>query len=295
MRRPTFDLDVLRTFVTGVEFNSFAKAADRLGRSTSAVSAQLKKLEEQIGTPVLAKSGRGLILTPIGESLLSHARRLLELNDGIFQTMHESQSAGTIRLGFQEDFGEHFLSEILRRFVQTYPMVNLEVRIARNAELLALIESAGLDLALTWDTGHTSPYATPLGETQMHWIGARDMPLFTSLADSPLPLIMFDAPCVLRSAATQALDAAQIPWRIALTSPSVGGIWAAVAAGLGLTLRTRIGLPSHLTVISGLPPVPSLGYVLHSGGEDPTPAIKQLAALIKTSLQEQSFSFAVPK
>ena len=81
MRRPAFDLDVLRTFVTGVQLNSFAKAADRLGRSTSAVSAQLKKLEQQIGTPVLAKSGRGLTLTPMGESLLSHARRLLELND----------------------------------------------------------------------------------------------------------------------------------------------------------------------------------------------------------------------
>lgn len=120
MRRPTFDLDVLRTFVTGVEFNSFAKAADRLGRSTSAVSAQLKKLEEQIGTPVLAKSGRGLVLTPIGESLLSHARRLLELNDSIFHSVHQSQTAGTLRLGLQEDFGEHFLSDILRRFVQTY-------------------------------------------------------------------------------------------------------------------------------------------------------------------------------
>lgn len=293
MRRPTFDLDVLRTFVTGVEFNSFAKAADRLGRSTSAVSAQLKKLEEQIGTPVLTKSGRGLVLTPVGESLLSHARRLLELNDGIFQTLHESQTAGTIRLGLQEDFGEHLLSQILRRFVQAYPMVTLEVRIARNAELLALVESAGLDLALTWDTGQTSPYATRLGETQMHWIGARDTLALTPLADSPLPLIMFDAPCVLRTTATQALDAAQVPWRIALTSPSVAGIWAAVAAGLGLTLRTRIGLPSHLTVISGLPPVPSLGYVLHSSEEDPTPAVKQLAELIKTSLQEQTYGFAV--
>lgn len=258
MRRPTFDLDVLRTFVTGVEFNSFAKAADRLGRSTSAVSAQLKKLEEQVGTPVLTKSGRGLVLTPTGETLLSHARRLLELNDSIFQTLHESQTAGTVRLGLQEDFGEHFLSDILRRFVQTYPSVNLEVRIARNAELLALLESADLDLALTWDTGHLSPYATRLGETQMHWIGARDVPLLAALDDSSLPLIMFDAPCVLRSAATQALDAAQIPWRIALTSPSVGGIWAAVAAGLGLTLRTRIGLPSHLTVVSGLPPCQAL-------------------------------------
>lgn len=258
MRRPTFDLDVLRTFVTGVEFNSFARAADRLGRSTSAVSAQLKKLEEQVGTPILAKSGRGLALTPTGETLLSHARRLLELNDGIFQTLRESQTAGTIRLGLQEDFGEHFLSDILRRFVQTYPRVNLEVRIARNAELLALVERSNLDLALTWDTGHTSPYATHLGETQMHWIGARDTPLLTAFDDSPLPLILFDAPCLLRSAATQALDAAHIPWRIALTSPSVGGIWAAVAAGLGLTLRTRIGLPSHLTVVSGLPPCQAL-------------------------------------
>lgn len=295
MRRPTFDLDVLRTFIAGVEYNSFAKAADRLGRSTSAVSAQLKKLEEQIGTPVLTKSGRGLALTPTGETLLSHARRLLELNDSIFQTLHECQAAGTIRLGLQEDFGEHFLSEILRRFVQSYPRVNLEVRIARNAELLALVDSANLELALTWDTGHPSPYATPLGETQMHWIGSRDTPLLMALDGSPLPLIVFDAPCVLRSAATQALDAAQIPWRIALTSPSVGGIWAAVAAGLGLTLRTRIGLPSHLTVVSGLPPVPSLGYVLHSGSDDPTPAIQQLAALIKASLQEQAFSFAVIK
>jgi len=290
MRRPTFDLDVLRTFVTGVEFNSFAKAADRLGRSTSAVSAQLKKLEEQVGTPVLAKSGRGLVLTPVGESLLSHARRLLELNDSIFSTLHETQMAGNIRLGFQEDFGEHFLSEILRRFAKIYPMVSLEVRIARNTELLAMIDGGGLDLALAWETGHRSPYSTHLGETQMYWIGPRDMPALDRPEDSPLPLIMFDAPCILRSAATHALDQARIPWRIALTSPSVGGIWAAVAAGLGVTLRTRIGLPSYLAVIAGLPKVPALGYVLHHGAEELTPATRQLAALIQTSLEEQAFS-----
>lgn len=296
MRRPTFDLDVLRTFVTGVEFNSFATAADRLGRSTSAVSAQLKKLEAQVGTPILVKSGRGLVLTPTGESLLSHARRLLEMNDGIFQTLQESQAVGTIRFGLQEDFGEHFLSEILRRFVQMYPKVNLEVCIARNAELLAQVDSAGLDLALAWDAaGHTSPGATRLGETPMHWIGARDMPPLTRLTDSPLPLVMFDAPCVLRSAATQALDAANIPWRMALTSPSVAGLWAAVAAGLGVTLRTRIGLPSHLTVISDFLPVPNLGYVLHRASQPPTPALEQLAALIKAGLQEQTSGFAAAK
>ena len=279
MRRPAFDLDVLRTFVTGVEYNSFAKAADRLGRSTSAVSAQLKKLEEQVGTPLLVKSGRGLMLTPMGESLLSHARRLLELNDSIFQTLHENQTAATVRIGLQEGFGEHFLSDILRQFVAVYPRVHLEVRIARNAELLALVDSGGLDLALAWDTGHTSPNATRLGETQMHWIGARNMS-----ANSPLPLILFDAPCVLRSAAIEALDEANIAWRIALTSPSVAGIWAAVAAGLGLTLRTRIGLPEYLAIIPDLPAVPTLGYVLHVTDERPAPAARLLAALITESL-----------
>lgn len=291
MRRPAFDLDVLRTFVTGVELNSFAKAADRLGRSTSAVSAQLKKLEEQVGMPVLARSGRGLALTATGEALLSHARRLLELNDSIFQTLHEHQSAGTVRLGLQEDFGEHLLSGILRRFVKTWPRVSLEVRIARNTELLGMIADASLDLALTWDTGNASPYAKCLGQAQMHWIGPRDMPA-PQLTDTPLPLVLFDAPCLLRTAATRALDAANIPWRIALTSPSVGGLWAAVAGGLGVTLRTRIGLPGNLRVIDGLPPMPTLGYVLHAGAELQAPAIKHLAGLIETGLQEQAQGLA---
>lgn len=293
MRRPTFDLDVLRTFVTGVEFNSFAKAADRLGRSTSAVSAQLKKLEETVGTAILAKSGRGLVLTPTGESLLSHARQLLEMNDNIFQHLQQSETAGTVRFGLQEDFGEHFLSEILRRFVRTYPLVTLEVRIARNAELLTSVDSGELDLALTWDTGSTSAHTTRLGETPMQWIGAGDLVSLRNCAETPLPLVMFDAPCVLRSAATRALDEARIPWRIALTSPSVAGIWAAVAAGLGVTLRTRIGLPGHLAIITDLPPMPTLGYVLHRTQQHLTPAVHELTALIHSGLEEQAFGFAV--
>ncbi|NWD23653.1 LysR substrate-binding domain-containing protein [Pseudomonas yamanorum] len=287
MRRPTFDLDVLRTFVTGVELNSFAKAADRLGRSTSAVSAQLKKLEEQVGTPVLGKSGRGLALTPVGEALLSHARRLLELNDSIFGSLHETQTAGTLRLGLQEDFGEHVLSDVLRRFARLYPLISLEVRIGRNAELLGLMDNTRLDLALTWETGHNSSGCTRLGLTPMHWIGPRDKPLLPRAEDAPLPLVMFEAPCVLRSAATEALDRAGIAWRIALTSPSVGGIWAAVDAGLGVTLRTRIGLPAHLRVLDGLPPVPSLGYELHCSHPAPNAAVAQLATLIQSSLEQQ--------
>ena len=286
MRHPTFDLDVLRTFVTGVELGSFAKAAERLGRSTSAVSAQLKKLESQVGSAVLVKSGRGLILSAAGESLLSHARRLLELNDEIFISLQGARIEGTVRIGLQDDFAEHLLSDVLRRFSRVHPLVSLEVSIVRNAELLSMIENGRLDLALAWEAGASTPHATRLGETQMHWIGSRELPAPFPTDNLPLPLVVFDTPCILRSTATKALDQAHIPWRVALTSPSVSGIWAAVSAGLGVTLRTRIGLPVQLTVIESLPALPMLGYVLHQAVAAPTAAVRQLSELIQASLAE---------
>ncbi|WP_248795754.1 LysR substrate-binding domain-containing protein [Pseudomonas sp. MWU13-2105] len=286
MRHPTFDLDVLRTFVAGVELGSFAKAAERLGRSTSAVSAQLKKLESQVGSAVLVKSGRGLILSAAGESLLSQARRLLELNDEIFSSLRGAHIEGRVRIGLQDDFAEHLLSDVLRRFSRFHPLVSLEVSIARNAELLAMIENGRLDLALAWETAASTPHATRLGETQMYWIGSRELPTPSPTDNLPLPLVVFDAPCILRSAATNALDRARIPWRVALTSPSVSGIWAAVSAGLGVTLRTRIGLPPELAVIDSLPALPMLGYVLHQAVATPTAAVRQLSELIQAGLAE---------
>ena len=123
MRRIHFDLDVLRTFVAGVELNSFAKAADRLGRSTSAVSAQLKKLEDQVGTPILRRQGRGMALTETGETMLAYARRLLELNDEAATALHGAELEGWVRLGLQEDFGESLLADVLGRFARAHPKV----------------------------------------------------------------------------------------------------------------------------------------------------------------------------
>ena len=136
MARVNFDLDVLRTFVTGIELGSFARAADRLGRSTSAVSAQLKKLEEQAGTPVLRREGRGMALTESGETLLGYARRLLELNDEAASALRGATLEGRVRLGMQEDFGETLLPALLGRFARAHPKVRIEVRTARNQELL---------------------------------------------------------------------------------------------------------------------------------------------------------------
>jgi DNA-binding transcriptional LysR family regulator len=115
--RISLDLDVLRSFVAGVEMGSFALAAQRMNRSTSAISAQLKKLEEQAGQPLTRKAGRGLVLTPAGEVMLAYARRLLALNDEAVQAVQGSGlEQGWIRFGMQEDFGESLLPAILGQF-----------------------------------------------------------------------------------------------------------------------------------------------------------------------------------
>ncbi|KAF0815219.1 HTH-type transcriptional regulator CysL [Andreprevotia sp. IGB-42] len=286
MRRTNFDLDVLRSFVTGIELGSFAKAAQRLGRSTSAVSAQLKKLEVQVGAPVLGKAGRGLQLTPAGEVMLAYARRLLALNDEAAAALHGIELAGQVRIGLQEDFAEHLLVDILGQFARAHPQVHVEICIARNEELLAQIAAGRLDLALAWDGGQRTPGCTPLAMLQLHWIGHPD----TSVTADPLPLVVFAAPCLMRSAAIEALQRSGQDWRVAVTSPSLHGIWAAAAAGLGITIRTRAGMPAQLAVLEGLPPLPRIGLLLHRADNAASPVIDKLAQIVADSLTGQWMS-----
>ncbi|HEX7112497.1 MAG TPA: LysR substrate-binding domain-containing protein [Mizugakiibacter sp.] len=289
MRRIHFDLDVLRSFALGIELGSFAKAAERLGRSTSAVSAQLKKLEEQAGAPLLRKAGRGLALTDAGETLLGYARRLLELNDEAAAAVRGVELEGWVRLGLQEDFGEGLLPEVLGRFARAHPRVRVEVRIAGNAELLDRVAAGRLDLALAWDAGAGGTHAERVGEVPMRWIGAAGAPPLERRDGDPLPLVVLEAPCLLRSVAIAALDRAGMPWRIAFTSASLAGTWAAVAAGLGVSVRTPLGLPGSVRALAsgeaGLPALPTLGLSLHRAEAQPSAAVARLAALLLQSLE----------
>jgi DNA-binding transcriptional LysR family regulator len=289
MRRTIFDLDVLRTFSTGMELGNFAKAAERLGRSTSAVSAQLKKLEEQAGTPIFRKVGRGLALTDAGETMLGYARRLLELNDEAAAAVHSVELEGWVRLGLQEDFGETLLPDVLGRFARAHPKVRIEARVVRNAELLERVTSGKLDLALAWSDGTLTAHCERIGEVPMRWIGPSEgQPGWQAASGEPMPLASLEAPCLLRSAATKALDEAGISWRLAFVSPSLGGLWAATAAGLGLTIRTPIGLPAKVRPLVpetiGLPDLPTLGLVLHRAEAEPQPAVARLAELVLLSV-----------
>ena len=116
LAQPNFDIAALRSLVAGVDLGSFAKAADRVARSTSAVSAQIRKLEEQAGTPLFVKAGRGLALTDAGEAMLRYARRIVELNDEAAAALRGVNLDGRVRVGLQEDFGEAILPDVLGRF-----------------------------------------------------------------------------------------------------------------------------------------------------------------------------------
>ena len=162
--RTNLDMDVLRTFVTGFELGSFARAADLLGRSQSAVSTQLRKLEDQVGQPLVKKLGRGLSLTPAGESLLSYAMQMLELNNEAVDNVRGAEVEGWVRLGLPQDFAESWLPGVLAGFARAHPQVRVEVRTERYTLLIERTIKGELDLALAWGDGRDAPHAETVAE-----------------------------------------------------------------------------------------------------------------------------------
>lgn len=298
--QPNFDIAALRSLVAGVDLGSFAKAADRVARSTSAVSAQIRKLEEQAGAPLFVKAGRGLALTDAGDAMLRYARRMIELNDEAAAAVRGATLDGWVRIGLQEDFGEAILPDVLGRFARAHPQVRIEARVARNADLLERLDANQLDLALVWGDSASTAFVAHAGigseeiaRVPMRWIGAtgsgaaggpdeRVPSAYTR--DDPLPLVMFDRPCRFFASATDALDRAGVPWRVAFTTPSLAGLWAAAAAGLGLTVRSHHGLPATVRLLDaaplGLPELPSLPLMLLRRASSATPTVERLARIM---------------
>ena len=285
----TLDLDVLRTFVTGHDLGSFAAAAERLGRSQSALSLQLRKLEAQTGQVLLRKDGRGLALTPAGEIMLSYARRMIELNAEAVTAVRGVAVEGWVRIGLVQDFAESWLPSLLGRFARAHPGVRVEARVDRGAVLAAAVAKGELDLALVWGD-LPGPNRTELTTMPIAWIGSARHQI---AALRPLPLVTFEPPCVFRDAAVRALDHAGIPWRVTFTSPSLAGLWAAVEAGLGITPRAPHSTPARLTVLAGDRRLPKLkasaGLWLHGAAGAAKPAVARLQdALIETIRSEEA-------
>jgi len=287
MVRVNLDMDVLRTLVTAQELGSFNRAADRLGRSQSAISQQIRKIEAQVGEPLFQKQGRGLALTTAGELVLAYARRILDLNDEAVSAVRGFAIDGMVRVGLPADLAETWLPEVLGRFKRAHPAVRIEAVVDRNRSLLESVDKDELDLVVALGNEARGD-AEQVGVLPLAWIGPASIERLWTRGE-PLPLVMYQTPCFFRQRALAALDAAGLPWRIAFTSPSLHGLWAAVEAGLGVTLRTTVGLPNCLRTVGdamGLPAVapPTLTVSLHDGGRSLQPAAARLREVVIETL-----------
>lgn len=289
--RTNLDMDVLRTFVTGIELHSFSRAAERLGRSPSAISTQLRKLEDQVGQPLVQKSGRGLVLTTAGEGLLTYAKQILDLNDEAIDTIRGSDIEGWVRLGLPQDFAETWLPAVLNRFSRSHPKVRIEVQVDRSMPLIDKTRDGELDLSLVWGTGREALHAEHVADVPIHWIGRSDWPGAMALDGKPVSIAAFAPPCAFRSAATAALDDRGVPWRLVFTSPSLAGLWAAAEGGLAITARTTLSMPKTLIVLdpasSGLPPLPHAPLALHRAEPDLRAAVARMRDILLDALRAQ--------
>jgi DNA-binding transcriptional LysR family regulator len=193
----TVNLD-LRTLVAVERGGSFARAAERVGRSESAVSLQLKRVEEQIGQPLFHRAGRNMVLTEAGERMLAYAERLIALNDEAVGATVRPRLDGIVRLGVPADFAETWLPTALARFARLCPSVKVETTIERSPALAARLGRGGLDLAMAFAAG-SPDQARWSGTIPMAWIGPRD---YRRHGEDPVRLAVFDPPCLFRAAWT---------------------------------------------------------------------------------------------
>jgi DNA-binding transcriptional LysR family regulator len=281
MTLPNLDMDAMRTLVAILQLGSLGRAAQKIGRSPSAASQQIRKLESQLGQPLFRKQGRNLVLTESGELVHSYARRILELNDEAARSVAGRSVEGAVRFGLPGDFAETWLPAALGQFKRAHPAVRVDVEVERNGRLLERLDRGEFDLVLAMGHGNRSD-ARRLATLPMTWIGPAGTEVVLK-ADAPLDLALYNAPCFFRRAGIEALEQASIPWRLAYATTSLQSLWAGVAAGLGITLRTTAGIPPSLMRLDerhGLPALPVVELCLHAAPDASNPALSQLERVV---------------
>jgi DNA-binding transcriptional LysR family regulator len=237
MHGANLDIDLLRSFAAIADTGSFTAAAELVARTQSAVSVQVKRLEEIVGRRVFERTSRSLALTPAGETLLGYARRILELNDESVRRIAEPPVAGEIRLGITEYFVPNELPAILARFAAAYPGVHLEVRMGLSRDLREQLAQNEFDAVIVRLAQRERDQAI-WSEPQV-WVAREG---FELARGAVLPLALLPAPCVLREHALESLKRLKRPWKIAFTGSSMVSVQAAVCAGLGVSILPRSSL-----------------------------------------------------
>ncbi len=263
--RQSLDPDLLRSFVLIAEGRSFTDAAMLVGRTQSAMSMQVKRLEDVLGQPLLSRGKGGTVeLTPHGRYLLEHARQILALNDSVVATFRTPQMSGTVRLGSPDDYALAYLPPILKRFAETHPAVQVDVRCSPSGELQRSLKAGELDLTLLSDGHQPRDWpATELWRGPLVWVTSTR---YSPHRQDPLPLALAAGHgCDWADAAIHALEQAGRRYRIAYTSASQIGTHAPVVAGLAVTVSTLSWLPEGLRPVrpdEGLPKLAEYGILM---------------------------------
>ncbi len=238
------DIDLLRAFVAVADAGGFTAAADVVGRSQSAVSQKIRRLEDHIGYPLFERTSRSLVLTSAGGQLLLGARRLLDLNDDVIRSLRAPPAVGRLRVGICEDFLPLQLSRLLTRFLQSHPGIHLDINTSLTYDLLREFDEGSLDLVIA--TRQLRERGRIIWREPMVWFAASDFRLDLS---RPLPLVMLRSPCNYRELMFMTLDTARQDWVTACTVSSLMGVQAAVAGGLGITLLGRSFIQDGMQIL----------------------------------------------
>lgn len=240
-----FDTISLQSFIAVAETGSFTRAAERVGRTQSAITQQMAKLEHMLGKPLLLR-GKGFALTPEGDVFLSYARRILALQREAMDRFNEPDLAGEVRFGLPEDFAAVYLAEVLADFSRIHPRILLNVECDLTLHLFEGFKKKRFDLVLVkMNQPDHFPHGLPVWSEPLEWVGKQGV-----LDDAkPLPLVLSPSPCVYRASALQSLEASGRHWRLAFSSRSYASTCAAVLAGMGITVLPRTMIPDSLEAL----------------------------------------------
>lgn len=285
--RERLETDQLQTFAAVAETGSFTRAAERVGRSQSAVSTQIRQLEETLGRRLFERGARGVRLTGHGERLASRARDILTMMAEAVSHVRGDAVAGPVRIGIPEEYGAAFLPRVLAHFARDHPQAEVTVDCSASDVLAARLDDGALDLAVVIiDAGN------PEGETLVVdptvWATSADG---APHLDEPLPLAMYEQDCWWRDWALRALERQGRAYRIAYTCRSTAGIQAAVASGLAIAVLGRSMLPHGARILdaaTGFVELPSSRVVLRTAASAAGPAVAGMAEALRESFRRQA-------
>ncbi|CAK7261783.1 MULTISPECIES: LysR family transcriptional regulator [unclassified Shinella] len=281
--KPNLDIALLRSFVVVSRVGSIRAAAGRIGRTQSAISLQIKRLEEIVGERLFHRMGSGVALTGAGERFFPGAERILAVHDETIEAIRSESVTGSLVFGCPEDYLTAFFPDLLRRYGAKYPGVEIEIVCAPTVELYPLLQSRRIDLALV-SVSASAPPRDIIRYEPLVWIASEKAPAL--LSEPVLPLALSGSETIDHQEARRAMDALGINYRVTHASNGLAGVLTIARSGLAISVVTRAAVPPDLAIVAkGLPHLPEIGVSLIYASAKPTRAVQSFGAFILSSLK----------